>query len=79
MKISNNLEMSSMRALGLLLSKVSGFADSGGHGACSWVASGGGVYGMVSRDSTGTQEVVLQGVHHDRRDCQGSSGASRRL
>ena len=45
MKISNNLEMSSMRALGSLPSKVSGFADSGGCGAHSWVAGGGGRYG----------------------------------
>ena len=45
MKISNNLEMSSMRALGSLPSKVSGFADSGGRGARSWFAGGGGGYG----------------------------------
>ena len=45
MKISNNLEMSSMRALGLLPLKVSGFVDSGGCGACLWVTGGGGVYG----------------------------------
>ena len=38
-------EVSSMRALGLLPLKVSGFADSGGCGAHSWVADGGGGYG----------------------------------
>ena len=45
MKISNNLEMGSMRALGSLPSKVSGFADSGGCGARLCVAGGGGGYG----------------------------------
>ena len=45
MKISNNLEMNSMRALGSLPLKVSGFEDSGGRGARSWVAGGGGGYG----------------------------------
>ena len=45
MKIINNLEMSSMSALGSLPSKVSGFADSGGRSARSWVTGGGGGYG----------------------------------
>ena len=62
MKISNNLEMSSMRALGSLPSKVSGFADSGGRGARSWVAGGGGGggYGYGIQGSMEIQEVVRQ-------------------
>ena len=43
-KISSNLGMSSMSVFESLPSKVSGFADSGGRVACSWVTSGGGGY-----------------------------------
>ena len=75
-----------MRALGSLPSKVSGFADSGGRGACSWVAGGGGGYGgTVSRGSKGTQEVVrqdrvvLQGVHRECQDCQELQGLQEAL
>ena len=60
MKFSSNLEMSSMRALGSLPSKVSGFADSGGRGARLWVAVVEGGTGTVSKGSTETQEVVGQ-------------------